>query len=108
MLDFTFISTEQLVLDAEIVLKESSLETCSKECVTANGFSCKSFEYCQETKTCMLNSGDKKIKNSNASLQFDDCGHYRSEDFMMNFIFLLFYLCISNTRRLFFYNKYCF
>ena len=68
-----------MLLDAEIVLKGATLDTCSKECVTADGFACKSFEYCIETKTCLLNSGDKKIKNSVASLQFDDCAHYRSD-----------------------------
>lgn len=81
MLDFTYVTTENIVLDAEIILSDSSLDSCSSECVVRSGFTCRSFDYCPETKTCLLNSGPKQIKENAAQFKRDDCGHYRRDYF---------------------------
>jgi len=78
-------------LDAEIVLTGSSLEECSKECVTADGFKCKSFDYCNNNPvpTCLLNSGDKKINQQTGThLKFDSCAHYKSKILVISSIIL--------------------
>ena len=67
-------------LEAEVVLKEASLELCSLACVNADGFNCNSFDFCTVTKTCLLNSGAQQItKNPNATVPTDSCAHYKSE-----------------------------
>ena len=81
LFDFKYTNSEELPLDAEIVLKELSLDECSKECVTADGFKCESFDYCNTdsgSKACLLNSGDKEISESSIHLKFGDCAHYQS------------------------------
>ena len=79
--DFTYIETSIIPLDGEVVLSESNIDVCSVACVANEAFSCKSFDYCKETKTCLLNSGEKqnikKIKASQADVK-DSCAHYRS------------------------------
>ena len=80
MSDFSFVSNEYINLDAEIVYKGTTLEECSRVCVVADGFECKSFDYCAETKTCMLNSGFKPIssyENGTQGIEMDSCNNYK-------------------------------
>lgn len=82
--DFKYTNSEELSLDAEVVLNDLSLDECSKECVTADGLLCKSFDYCKTEsgpKTCLINSGNKKISENSIPLKFGDCAHYQREYF---------------------------
>lgn len=54
-----------------------SIDSCSFECVNSDGFSCKTFDYCPESKTCILNSGQKPLE-SNQDTKKEICAHYRS------------------------------
>lgn len=83
MLDFTYITTEDIVLDAEVILTESNIDSCSSQCVIRAGFSCKSFDFCPETRTCLLNSGPKQVKENTAQFKQDSCGHYRRDYFYL-------------------------
>ena len=88
MFDFQYISTEQIPLDGEVVLTGGSLEECSKQCVTADGFKCKSFDYLvdnindvNDDSVCLLNSGDKRSGQSgNNILKFGYCAHYKRKE----------------------------
>lgn len=82
MSDFTFVSNEYINLDAELVYKGTTLEECSRTCVVADGFDCKSFDYCAESKTCMLNSGYKPVssfQNATQGIEMDYCNNYKRE-----------------------------
>lgn len=75
--DFTYVATSEIKLIGEVVFNDADLERCSAYCVTAEGFRCKSFDYCESSKTCILNSGSaNQIINQNVPI--DNCGHYRS------------------------------
>lgn len=77
--DFTYLTTETINLDAEIVLNNANLDLCSLSCVDADGFDCKSFDYCPATKTCLLNSQLKQVtKTKNGTVPTDSCAHYKS------------------------------
>lgn len=62
----------------DLILEKSSIEKCSKTCVTSDGFNCQSFDYCPESQTCLLNKGFFKssggITNSSES-----CRNYKSK-----------------------------
>ena len=76
--DFTYIETSIIALEGDLILAESSIDVCSTACVANEAFSCKSFDYCKETNTCLLNSDRKqKIKAPLANVK-DSCAHYRS------------------------------
>jgi len=79
--DFTYTSSANITLSAEIVLKDLSLDRCSSACIDASGFNCKSFDYCPESRTCLLNSGQVAIntKPPTSEQERDVCGHYRSK-----------------------------
>ena len=77
LFDFTYIETKNIPLSAESVLKEISIEGCSMECVTGDGLLCKSFDYCPESKTCLLNSKSTQ-DSSSTTAKYENCGYYRS------------------------------
>ncbi len=85
--DFIYTSTATITLDAKVIYSDSSLEKCSKSCVTSDGFLCKSFHYCEETKKCLLNSGMKTISNKNSTSK-DSCANYKSKNlcFLLNIL----------------------
>lgn len=56
-----------------------SIEFCSFACVNSDGINCNSFEYCPESKTCLLNSGQKPIGSNIQNIEKDICAHYRSK-----------------------------
>ena len=65
-------------MDGEVVLKDASLSLCSLACVNADGFNCNSIDFCPESKTCLLNSGNQQItQNSNDNATFESCSHYK-------------------------------
>ncbi len=76
--DFTYISTNEIKLDAEVVIIEPSLDLCGAACVSSQGFNCKSFDFCPESQTCLLNSGQVQKLTLN-EIRTDICGHYRSK-----------------------------
>ena len=76
--DFTYINTANIKLSAEVVLKESSLDICSRECVNTDGFNCKSFDFCPESNTCLLNSGQQQLAANIPDAPIESCAHYRS------------------------------
>lgn len=75
--DFTFTSSSNISLEADLVFEGASVEQCSFFCVTSDGFNCKSFDYCPETKKCLLNKGSKPSSQS-PSQSKDFCYNYRS------------------------------
>lgn len=75
--DFTYVATSEIKLIGEVVLSDANLERCSAYCVTSEGIRCKSFEYCESSKTCILNSGSSNLI-LNLNVPSDKCGHYRS------------------------------
>ncbi|CAF0773656.1 unnamed protein product [Brachionus calyciflorus] len=78
--DFTFTSSANIILDADLVYDGADLKQCSISCVISDGFNCKSFDYCPATKKCLLNKGLKA--NSTISTQNKDlCYNYRREYF---------------------------
>ncbi|RNA21589.1 antigen B membrane, partial [Brachionus plicatilis] len=80
--DFTYIDTNEIPLNGEIVLKEmTGIDFCSFECINSDGFNCKSFDYCPESKTCILNSGQIPTGSSIQNVTKDSCSHYRREYF---------------------------
>jgi hypothetical protein len=40
-----------------MVYEGATVEECSLNCVTADGFNCRSFDFCPSSKKCLLNSG---------------------------------------------------
>ena len=82
--DFLYTSENEIPLDGEIILRNANLETCSRSCVTADNFLCKSFDFCAETKTCMLNSEiaqkpahqNQGSTGAQAAIQKDKCRTY--------------------------------
>ena len=80
LFDFKYTDSKELALYAEIKLTGSSLDDCSKECVTADGFKCKSFDFCQADNggtVCLLNSGDKPTVSPTVQYEFGFCAHYK-------------------------------
>ncbi|CAF0710186.1 unnamed protein product [Brachionus calyciflorus] len=81
--DFTYINTAEIPVNGEVVLKNmNSIEFCSFACVNSDGFNCKSFDYCSESKSCILNSGQKPIGSNIQNVEKDTCAHYRREYFV--------------------------
>ncbi len=77
--DFIFTSTSTINLDADLIYSETTIEQCSKQCVTADGFKCKSFDFCQNSKKCLINKELKKeSKFQNGSIATDSCDNYKS------------------------------
>ena len=54
-----------------------NIDLCSFECINSDGFNCQTFDYCSETKTCILNSGQKPLESNVHSNKKDVCAHYR-------------------------------
>lgn len=80
LFDFKYTDSKELALNAEVKLVGSSLDDCSKECVTADGFSCKSFEFCKTDNggsVCLLNSADTHIVSPETQYEFGYCAHYK-------------------------------
>ena len=73
--DFLFLYTELQYLEADVLLMDSTLEFCSLSCSTSD---CDSFDYCQNTKTCLLNNRNK-MNTRNTTTKTDLCGHYISK-----------------------------
>ena len=80
MQDFTYTSTGNVSKSvAEIINGNSGLEECSRSCVTADGFSCKSFDYCQGSKTCLLHSSDRaQVPAEPGDSGIETCDNYIS------------------------------
>lgn len=75
--DFSFTSSANISLEADLVFSGADVEQCSFLCVTSDGFNCKSFDYCPQSKKCLLNKGLKP--NSTTPTQNQDfCFNYRS------------------------------
>lgn len=77
--DFSYTSTAEIDLTAEIVYQKSSLELCSVLCSTADNFNCKSFDFCANSSYCLLSSDfRKKPSNSTGFIKTDTCANYKS------------------------------
>lgn len=87
--DFTFTSSATIPLVAEIVYDDTSLELCTLMCVSADGFNCKTIDYCPETKKCLLHSENVK-QPSTTSSQTDLCYNYKSMRQNNKLVFILF------------------
>lgn len=80
--DFTYIDTNEISLNGEVVFKDMiNIDLCSFECINSDGFNCKSFDYCADSKTCILNSGQKPVESAINLNKTDKCAHYRSNFF---------------------------
>ena len=78
--DFSFISSANITLQSDIVYENSNPEQCSLLCVTSDAFSCKSFDFCPESKTCLLNSAlAKKLAFNAADAKRDICNNFKSK-----------------------------
>jgi len=75
--DFSYTSTAEIDLSAEIVYQKSSLELCSVLCSTADNFNCKSFDFCPNSTYCLLSSDFRKPTNS-PNIKTDMCANYKS------------------------------
>jgi hypothetical protein len=78
--DFTFISSAIIDVDGEIELVNSNLQDCSKECVTADGFACASFDYCPLSKICLLNSGMEPKSAKEGLIVKESCLTYKRKN----------------------------
>lgn len=79
MADFTYTSSATIPLEAEIVYGDMTLETCTLMCVSADGFSCKTIDFCPESKKCLLHSSNAKPPSQSSSAPKDLCYSYKSE-----------------------------
>lgn len=68
-----------MILDADLVYKDATLESCSALCVGADGFNCISLDFCPESRTCLLNK-ESKTGSSSAVTQKDSCYSYKSKN----------------------------
>ena len=75
--DFILTSTDEIELDAELVYDSATPELCAILCTTADNFNCKSFNFCPESKKCLLNS-ELLQKPPSQDVQRDTCSNYRS------------------------------
>lgn len=74
-----YIGTADTTVDGEIMLTDVDLDLCSLTCVTAAGFDCKTIDYCEDSKTCLINSGDvAKPQSAIDRPPIEKCAHYRS------------------------------
>ena len=67
----------------DLILEESSIEKCSKTCVTSDGFNCLSFDYCPESKTCLLNKGLKNSAVDTSSSKKETCRNYKRKNIVL-------------------------
>ena len=67
---------------ADVIISDSSLDACSFSCVETDGMEGKSFDYCPQTKTCLLNGDQEGLSlfapKDQAEIDKDSCAHYRS------------------------------
>lgn len=77
MKDFTFTATANISTDrADLSLSDSSAEECARSCVGADSFSCKSFDYCQGSRKCLLNSFTNSNTTKPSDTNIESCDNY--------------------------------
>lgn len=80
--DFTFTSEMSIPIVGEIVYKDLSAEDCARVCVTADAFNCVSFDYCGDSRLCLLNGvKERPIMSQQQQQQTPKqlCRNYRRE-----------------------------
>jgi hypothetical protein len=89
--DYVYTATSLIPLDFGQIREDVSIELCSMLCTTSDGFYCKAFYYCGESKKCILLNdqdnitGNMTIKsvtgvnvNVNRFTQ-ESCANYKSK-----------------------------
>jgi hypothetical protein len=59
----------------------ATLEECSRLCINADSFLCKSFDYCGNNTLCILNNGTMSGVNPDPSAVKQTCSNYKREYF---------------------------
>ena len=82
MQDFSYTSSGNIsIISAELILGRSSLEECSRDCVSADGFQCKSFDFCPRSSTCLLHTNNRpQILVEPGDRHSEYCDNYISEN----------------------------
>lgn len=76
--DFSYTSSGNIsIITAELIVGRSSLEECSRDCVSADGFQCKSFDFCERSRTCLLHSNNRsQVPVTPGDRNSDYCDNY--------------------------------
>jgi len=109
--DFLYTSTAEIYVEGDLVFTDSSIEKCSQFCVSADGFECKSFNYCQGSRSCLLNKGLIQNTTRQTGVAKEVCRNYKSKQRIHARKISLFDNCHLRKSSLFergilFYNHY--